>query len=63
MISILLFLISSTLRAKDAQKPKPKNYCAHAQIFLWRAAISNSAQTYNIFFSRIFWLIQNMENV
>ena len=33
MILILLFSISSTIRASKAQKLKPKIRCAHAQIF------------------------------
>ena len=55
MILFLLFLISLTLRSSDAQKPKPKNtLCACADFF--NEAIRNATETYNIFFSRIFWL-------
>ena len=43
MILFLLFLISSTLRSSDAQKPRPKIYGAQP--------IRNAAETYNFFFA------------
>ena len=42
MTSLLLFLISSTLRSSDAQKPKPNMRCAHAQIFYGAQLIKNA---------------------
>ena len=51
MISILLFLISSTLRSSDAQKPTPKNTLYLCADFFYGAQpIKYAAETYNIFF-------------
>ena len=56
MIFLLLNFISSTLRSSDAQKPKQKIRCAHAQIIsLLGADIRNAAETYNIFSADFFW--------
>ena len=52
MILLLLFLIPSTLRSSDDQKPKPKNtLCACADLFNGAQSIRNAAETYNIFFA------------
>ena len=55
MISLLLLLISSTLRSSDAQKPKPKKYVVHMRRFFYGAQPKrNAAESYNIFFRRFF---------
>ena len=62
MILLLLFSISSTIRASNAQKPKPKIHSKHSQIFFHGAqSIRNAAKNYKKK-SRIFWLGQNMKN-
>ena len=56
---ILLFSISSTIRASNAQKLKPKNtLCACADFFEGAQSTRNAAKYYRIFF----WLGQNMNN-
>ena len=50
MILLLLFSISSTIRASNAQKPK-NTLCACADFFNGAQAIRNAAETYNIFFA------------
>ena len=55
MIFLLLFLISSTLRSSDAQKPKPKNtLCACRDLFYEAQPIRNAAENYNIFLTDFF---------
>ena len=44
---LLLFSISSTIRASTAQKPKPKNtLCACADFFHVAQSIRNAAENY-----------------
>ena len=62
MILLLLFSISSTLRASNAQKPKPINtLCACADFFRGAQSIRNAAENYT---KKIgdFWLGQKMKN-
>ena len=67
MILLLLFLISSTLRSSDAQKPEPKNtlcacinklavlsMCACKDFFYGVQSIRNATETYSIFFRGFF---------
>ena len=47
MILLLLFSISSTIRASNAQKPKPKNaFCACADFLHGAQSIRNAAENY-----------------
>ena len=47
MILLLLFSISSTIRASNAQKPKPKNtLCACSDFFHGAQSIRNAAENY-----------------
>ena len=47
MILLLLFSISSTIRASNAQKPKPKKtLCACADFFRGAQSIRNAAENY-----------------
>ena len=47
MILLLLFSISSTIRASNAQKPKPKNtLCACADFFQGAQSTWNAAENY-----------------
>ena len=51
MLLLLLFLISSTLRSSDAQKPILKNtLCACADFFYEAQSMRNAVKTYDIFF-------------
>ena len=62
MILLLLFSISSTIRASNAQKPKPENtLCAWADFFHGAQSMRNAAENYKKK-SQIFWLGQNMKN-
>jgi len=47
MILLLLFSILSTIRASNAQKPKPKNtMCACADFFIGAQSIRNADENY-----------------
>ena len=62
MISLLLFSISLTIRASNAQTKIKILHCAHAQKKMGRMNYKNAAENYFLKKSRIFWLGQNMEN-
>ena len=59
---LLLFSISSTIRASYAQKPKPKNALCHAQIFSTERSQQGMPLKIIKKNSLIFWLDQNMKN-
>ena len=63
MILLLLFSISSTIRASNVQKPNQKKCIVRMRrFFSWAQSMNNAAENCKQN-SRIFWLGQNMKNM